>query len=147
MWEAWQAILPDGSPTSVSYNHYAFGCVGIWLYENIGGIQCCRPGYKESAIRPALDCRISNASLEIDTVYGKLKNNWNISNGKMSMEVSVPANTTSKIYFPNMKDGLEYSSIDKKLIKSAESSYMEVGSGEYAFTYSLDEKVLLINSI
>ncbi len=143
MWEAWQAILPDGSPTSVSYNHYAFGCVGIWMYENIGGIQRCQPGYKESAIRPVLDKRISNASLEIDTVYGKIKNSWKISNGKMSMKVAVPANTKSKIYFPNMKEGLEHSSTDEKLINTGDCSYVEVGSGEYEFVYALDEKVSL----
>jgi len=41
MWERWDGIRPDSSfeePGMNSFNHYAFGRVGDWMYQNIGGI-------------------------------------------------------------------------------------------------------------
>jgi len=39
MWERWDGIRPDSSfedPGMNSFNHYAFGAVGDWMYQNIG---------------------------------------------------------------------------------------------------------------
>lgn len=38
IWENWTAVRPDGQVTASSMNHYAFGCVGEWMYRHIGGI-------------------------------------------------------------------------------------------------------------
>ena len=46
MWESWGAIAEDGAVSTYSYNHYAFGCVGEWMYRHIGGLQIIEPGYK-----------------------------------------------------------------------------------------------------
>src|SRR5256885_12644793 len=45
MWERWDGIRPDSSfenPGMNSFNHYAFGAVGDWMYQNIGGIDLDR---------------------------------------------------------------------------------------------------------
>ena len=57
MWESWGAVLEDGTVSTYSYNHYAFGCIGEWLYREIGGLQALEPGYKK--IRFAPDLKLS----------------------------------------------------------------------------------------
>ncbi len=45
-------VPEDGTASSYSYNHYAFGCVGDWLYRRIGGA-CGRRGRLEALPRGA----------------------------------------------------------------------------------------------
>lgn len=56
IWESWRAIAEDGTRTSASYNHFAFGCVGEFMYRKILGLTSLRPGYQKVRIAPNLDC-------------------------------------------------------------------------------------------
>ncbi|HLS01716.1 MAG TPA: family 78 glycoside hydrolase catalytic domain, partial [Beutenbergiaceae bacterium] len=64
MWERWDSIREDGSfqdPGMNSFNHYAFGAVGDWMYQNIGGIQPVDPGYKSMIIAPQVGGELTHA--------------------------------------------------------------------------------------
>jgi alpha-L-rhamnosidase len=100
IWESWQAVLPDGTNTTVSRNHYAFGCVGDWMYRVIGGMRAIEPGYKAIEIKPELDARLSSAHIVFDSVYGKIEVEWCIDDGTMRLKLVVPANTNADIYLP-----------------------------------------------
>lgn len=52
IWENWEAIRPDGTRTNASYNHFAFGCVGDFIYRRIGGLYPLTPGYDTVKIAP-----------------------------------------------------------------------------------------------
>ena len=60
IWERWDGldengecpISDDGTDMMISYNHYASGAVGAFLYERIAGIQAIEPGYRTFRIRP-----------------------------------------------------------------------------------------------
>lgn len=117
MWESWGAIGEDGTVSTYSYNHYAFGCVGDWLYREIGGIQSEDAGYKNVLIRPAFDCGLQEAECVQDTPNGTLKTYWRLDGEKIELTVFVPCNTKVKIILPN-----------KKLI--------ETGSGTYYYQFS-----------
>jgi alpha-L-rhamnosidase len=55
IWERWDGIKPDGSFQSAgmnSFNHYAYGAIGQWLYESVAGIVPLGPGYKSIQIKP-----------------------------------------------------------------------------------------------
>lgn len=121
MWEAWQAILPDGTPTSVSYNHYAFGCVGDWMYRNIGGLHAGLPGYKKAIIKPVLDTRITSAKAELETAYGLLGISWRLEGKHMLLDASIPCNTTAEIYLP---------------LENGAYKIETVGSGKYSYSYT-----------
>lgn len=118
MWEAWQAVLPDGTNTSVSYNHYAFGCVGDWMYRKMGGLDKARPGYKKIRIAPVLDDRLDFAEATYHSVYGKIESRWERDGKNMRVSVTIPANTTTQIILPG-------------------GSTIETGSGTYKYEYSL----------
>ena len=49
MWENWDAIRPDGQVDGCSFNHYAFGCVGDFLYRRVLGIQNAGIGYDKNS--------------------------------------------------------------------------------------------------
>ena len=67
MWENWMAILPDGSVTDSSYNHYAFGCVGDFIYRHIGGIQKAAPGYEKIRFAPDFSCGLTGSKCSLMT--------------------------------------------------------------------------------
>ena len=59
IWERWDGIKPDGSFQDAgmnSFNHYAYGAVGDWLYQVVAGIDVDpdAPGYKRVLITPCL---------------------------------------------------------------------------------------------
>lgn len=120
IWERWDGLKQDGTFQTAdmnSFNHYAYGAVGDWMYKNIAGINPVQenPGYKNIVIAPKPGGNLSSASGELETVYGTVKSSWIIENGFFKLDVTIPANATAKITLP--KTGKEE----------------EVGSGIYHF--------------
>ena len=55
MWERWDGWTPGAGFETIgmnSFNHYAFGSVGEYLYGVVGGIKPASPGYKTIRIQP-----------------------------------------------------------------------------------------------
>nr|WP_068891486.1 glycoside hydrolase family 78 protein [Pedobacter panaciterrae] len=118
IWERWDGIKPDGSfqtPDMNSYNHYAYGAIGDWMYRTIAGINSVadQPGYKSIVIAPKPGGKITNASAELETVYGTVKSAWTLENGVLKLDVTIPSNTKARIVLPD--------------------ATKEVGSGNYHF--------------
>jgi alpha-L-rhamnosidase len=97
MWESWGAVLEDGTVSTYSYNHYAFGCVGEWMYKTLGGLQLIEPGYKKFAVNPDYDCGLDSASISQDSPYGRIEVSWKKADGKVELNVTVPVNTTAEV--------------------------------------------------
>lgn len=122
IWERWDGIKPDGSfqtPDMNSYNHYAYGAIGDWMYRTIAGINsvAADPGYKTIVIAPKPGGKLTKASAELETMYGTVKSAWVLENNILKLEVTIPANTKAKIVLP--------------------SSSHEIGSGTYHFESSI----------
>ena len=105
IWERWDGIKPDSSfenPGMNSFNHYAYGSIGDWMYRTVAGINIDEnaPGYKKIIIKPHLTDSLSFASASLETYYGKVSSEWKKENGKFILNVEVPANTTATIYIP-----------------------------------------------
>ncbi len=57
VWERWDGWTEESGfqdPGMNSFNHYAYGSVGAWLYSTVAGIEIdpARPGYKHAVLRP-----------------------------------------------------------------------------------------------
>ena len=105
IWERWDGIRPDGSletPTMNSYNHYAYGAIGDWMYRVVAGIDTKEdaPGYKGIIIKPTLGGNMTNIEADYNTNYGKVSSHWKIDGGNLLMHVEIPANTTATVYIP-----------------------------------------------
>lgn len=113
MWESWGAIGENGEVSTYSYNHYAFGCIGEWLYREIGGLQIAEAGYKKLRIAPAFDCGLTSAEVWEETPYGKAVVRWKVMDNKVFLHVIIPSNTTAEVVLLDRTETL--------------------GSGEYTF--------------
>ena len=147
IWERWDGIKPDGSfetPTMNSYNHYAYGAIGDWMYRVIAGIDTKEdtPGYKHIIIKPTIGGDLKYAYADYDTNYGKISSSWKIENGKLLLDVSIPANTTATIYVPAKsantvsESGKQVASVPeiRRIEPIAGYEVLNIGSGSYHFS-------------
>ncbi|WP_316814765.1 glycoside hydrolase family 78 protein [Pedobacter nyackensis] len=128
IWERWDGIKPNGSfqtPEMNSYNHYAYGAIGDWMYRNVAGIKSDpdAPGYKKINIQPKPGGGLNNARGELNTPYGWVISSWTIENGIFKLDVQIPVNTSATVTLP------------APLLKSNKENIrqIEIGSGNYHF--------------
>jgi alpha-L-rhamnosidase len=145
MWERWNGWTPEkgfGDISMNSFNHYAFGAVGEYLYGYVGGIQPASPGYKTIKIRPVLGDGLSWAKTAFESPYGRIATSWKVDASRLQLEVTIPANTTATIYIPT-KDEASVKESGKPAAKSKGVKFLrrengtavfEAGSGSYSFT-------------
>lgn len=102
VWEHWDGIKPNGDiwPASMnSYNHYAYGAVGDWMYGVMAGINTVEdaPGFAKVHFAPTPDDRIEWFKAEIDTKWGKVSSHWWHENGRVHYEITTPVVSTAVI--------------------------------------------------
>ncbi|MFF5314750.1 family 78 glycoside hydrolase catalytic domain [Streptomyces massasporeus] len=103
MWERWNSIMPDGEfgPVDMnSFNHYAYGAVGDWMFQNIGGLSAIEPGYKRSRIAPVPGGGLTRGAGSLHTVHGLLSSRWTGRDGVFTLKVTVPVNTVAEVHVP-----------------------------------------------
>ncbi|WP_241664771.1 alpha-L-rhamnosidase [Seonamhaeicola maritimus] len=105
IWERWNSYSKkEGfNPMNMnSLNHYAYGAIGEWMYERIGGIAPLEAGYKVIRIAPEPREQLKSASASLNTPYGKVSSAWETENGAFKLSIIVPPNTSSKVVFPEI---------------------------------------------
>jgi alpha-L-rhamnosidase len=148
VWEHWDSIKPDGSFWSDqmnSFNHYAYGSIGNWMYKTITGLDMdtVRPAYKKIIIEPNFaGIELTYANAIYDSMYGKIRSSWRLTHEEVEIDVEIPANTSAHILLPNarLSDVLEggkqlVSSDIHSYLETAEGVRLKVGSGCYQFNY------------
>ncbi|MFJ5112277.1 alpha-L-rhamnosidase [Streptomyces sp. NPDC088551] len=103
MWERWDSIRPDGSFQDAgmnSFNHYAYGSVGEWMYANIIGIAPGGPGFREIVVRPRPGGGVTEAEGRYVSLYGPVTTEWKTDSDGFRLTVSLPANTTAEVWVP-----------------------------------------------
>lgn len=105
MWERWNSYSHSGgfgSASMNSFNHYAYGAIGQWMYERIAGLEPdpTRPGYKHFFIKPAPGGPLTSARAELETPYGKAASGWTLENGILRLEAVIPPNSTATLVLP-----------------------------------------------
>lgn len=110
MWERWDGYSPTEGPNNKgdmnSYNHYAFGSVGEWMYANIAGIDHDPeiPGWKAIVIRPRLGGGLTRARAEYRSPRGTITTNWRISSNRFVMDVQIPVHGRATVILPVASD-------------------------------------------
>lgn len=74
-----------------SFNHYAYGAVADWLYEQAAGIQIPEghPGFSKVLIEPKPDQRLGWLEASIQTRNGLVKSSWKYQENKIRYEIHV----------------------------------------------------------
>ena len=123
--------------------HTCFTGVASWFIKGIGGIRNDPKeyGYKAFVIKPHLVGDLTFANTTTESLYGKIVSNWTKKNGKVTLHVEVPPNTTATVYVP-AKAGTDVSENGLPIKKARgvrflrienERAVLSVDSGHYSF--------------
>ena len=112
IWERWDALKPDGTVNvgehggdggMVSFNHYANGAVGDYLYRRIAGLEAISGGYRTFRIAPVPGGGITHAEASVESPYGLIHTAWRIEDGQFVQDVHVPVSTECTVILPGGK--------------------------------------------
>ena len=126
IWERWDGIRPNGTLQQAnmnSFNHYAYGAIGDWMYKVIAGINPVdtAPGYKSILIAPRPGGSLTHAQASLKTLYGSIGSSWKLDNGNFTLDIVIPNNTNAEVILPGTNER------------------RRVGSGSYHFSYSIPQ--------
>lgn len=152
MWERWDShteakgfhtsSTTEGvrTPEMNSLNHYAYGSVGAFLYEWLGGISCARPGYEEVLIRPRPAPGVTWARSWFDSVRGRIDCSWRLEGSQLHLDVEVPPGVVARVSLPSAPERAEEGGLPLRrasdlsvLSASNEETVVRTGSGRYRF--------------
>ncbi len=140
VWEHWDGLKPDGtmwSPDMNSFNHYAYGAIGEWLYRVVAGLEIdeSAPGYKHAVIAPQTGGGLTRVDASYDSLYGPVAVTWTKENAAVTLTVNVPVNTSASIQLEagavSPDSSLPFALNDKGQWEAC------AGSGQWTVTYTL----------
>lgn len=133
-----------------SFNHYAYGAVGEWLYRVVAGLDADpeEPGYKHVRIQPQPGGGLTHARAALNTMYGPTAAAWEIADGQFRLDVTVPPNARATVRLPHARVGqvseggraLRAGDGVGRAVQDGETVVVEVGSGRYRFAYAWDSR-------
>ena len=148
IWERWDGLKPDGSFQDAgmnSFNHYAYGAIGEWMYRVVAGLELdpAEPGYKHVLVQPQPGGGLTSARASLATLYGDAASGWSLANGKLTVSATVPPNAHGTVRLPaaTLADVTEGGvAVAKaagvtKAAQDGDDVVIEVGSGRYEFAY------------
>jgi alpha-L-rhamnosidase len=97
IWERWDGWTPEKgfqNPDMNSFNHYAYGAVGAWMYRTVAGLDLdpSDPGYGTVVFRPRPGGSITWAEARLEMQRGEAAIRWELRDGSLEIDVTVPEN-------------------------------------------------------
>ncbi|MBR0228308.1 MAG: glycoside hydrolase family 78 protein [Clostridia bacterium] len=142
IWEHWDGLKPDGtmwSPDMNSFNHYAYGAIGEWLYRVIAGLEIDEnaPGYKRAVIAPQTGGGLTFAEGGFDSLYGTVASRWEREGNAVTLSVTVPVNAEASVI---LERGAESPQSELAFARNENGQWQaEAGSGSWTVSYVLHE--------
>jgi alpha-L-rhamnosidase len=134
-WEQWNGYY--------SQIHSCFASLDGWFSQGLAGIRAdpAAPGFKHILIKPAVVGDLTWVKCHHDSAYGRIVSNWKKVGDKLTMQVTIPANTTATVFVPArdaasvtesgkataLAKGVKFQRMEK------DAAVYEVGSGSYQF--------------
>jgi alpha-L-rhamnosidase len=105
MWERWDGWTDQKgfqTPFLNSFNHYAFGAVGEWLYAVVGGLRCdpAGPGWARVIVEPRPGGGVRWAKCSYDSIRGRVGSSWRLRGERFCLEVELPAGVSGQVRLP-----------------------------------------------
>ena len=132
VWERWNSMEPDGRVSSTgmnSFNHYALGSVGEWMWRYMAGINPAEdcPGFKRAVLSPVPDARLGRLAADFVSPAGAWHVDWQVQDPKhVSLRVTVPFDCEAALFLPWAKGCPERT----------------LAAGEYSFTLECKEPLI-----
>lgn len=108
IWEHWDSRREDGTFWSTdmnSFNHYAYGSVAGWVFEEAAGIRPAEDGagFTKLKIEPKPDARLGWLRASLKTPHGEILSEWTCEEDRIRYSITVPVEASIVI------DGKEHS--------------------------------------
>jgi|GEM_PF-67301 len=157
MWEQWNSVNADGTINTGCYNypmdslnHANFGTCVEWFYRGILGIDLLQPGFSKILINPQPGGALTSAQGYYDSIQGRIASAWQLTNNVLTLNVTIPANTTAQINVPTTNvtaitesglaaassPGVTYVGVSNSIVAGVSTNtyaIYAVGSGNYVF--------------
>ncbi len=129
LWETWTG--------NESHSHPMFGSVCAWFYQGLGGINPdqSNPGFKHIIIKPQIVKGLEFVNTSYNSVYGKIKSDWEYKDGTLKFDVTIPPNTTASVYVPGKEMKNVSVNSENISVSNVKNNFVhfEVPSGDYTF--------------
>jgi alpha-L-rhamnosidase len=148
IWERWDGKKPDSTfeeASMNSFNHYAYGAVGDWMYRVLAGLNSdpAQPGYRHIIVRPQPGGGFTYATATLMTPYGDAASGWKLDGDRLRVTVRVPPNARATVDLPgaqlqDVREGSSPLASTPGVTRSAQvgdTVVIEIGSGNYEFAY------------
>ncbi len=129
IWERWNSYTLDKGFNGAmnakmnSFNHYAFGAVGQFLFNDMAGIRPAAPGFRKILIQPDFgNGAVRSLAASHTAPPGLIRSSWTLGEETLDISVEIPPHTTASVLFPGA-DGAPV--------------IREVGPGRHKFTAPL----------
>jgi len=101
-WDGWTQEKGFQDKGMNSFNHYAYGAIGSWLYAVVAGVDLdpAQPGFKHILLQPQPGGELTSARGVLQSLHGEILSAWKLRAGRFEWEVIVPPNTTATARFP-----------------------------------------------
>ncbi|MEU8396916.1 family 78 glycoside hydrolase catalytic domain [Nonomuraea sp. NPDC048892] len=101
-WDGWTEEAGFGPVAMNSFNHYALGSVGAWLYGGVAGLgqRDDSAGFRRPIVRPLVGGLLRWASAEYETPLGRLGSRWEVDGDTLRLEVRVPPGALATVHVP-----------------------------------------------
>jgi len=147
MWERWNGDQMKGDPSMNSYNHYAYGAVGDWIYRYAAGIDttAAEPGFHVISLHPNFDSRLRSVDFSYESSYGTIHSAWTVSGKQATWNLTIPPNATGRLTLTAAEqaayrlDGKALSG-NSKIVAGGETDsrkVFDVPAGTYQFQVAL----------
>ena len=93
-WEQWNGYY--------SQIHSCFTSPDKWFYQGLAGIRAdeSATGFKKILIKPAVVGDLTWVKADYRSIHGRIISNWRREGDDLSMDITIPANTTATVFIP-----------------------------------------------
>jgi alpha-L-rhamnosidase len=147
IWERWDGWTHDKGfqdASMNSFNHYAYGAIGAWLYAKVAGIELdeSEVAYRHIVFKPLLDPtqKLNQARATLDSMQGTIESDWKRDGENFTWKIVVPPNTHATVFVPtsDAQQVLEGGKSARETLSFVGESdgyaQFEIGAGTYQFT-------------
>lgn len=134
-WDGWTAENGFQSAAMNSFNHYAYGSVGEWLYSRMAGIDWDeeQPGFKTIVFNPAFNREIGWVDAQYTAATGTVKSQWRFCDTQLHWSITIPPNCQGKV-IASAKKMFKYHTPPLAVLEQENQTVYLYGSGEYHFS-------------
>ncbi len=140
IWERWDAIREDGTPFDPamnSYNHYAYGAVCQFLFEQAAGFRPDpeRPGFRHIIFEPLVWPRLGPVSAHHVSAAGRIEAGWSVEADRVRYRVTVPEGAEATLV---LRPGYSDAAIDGASVATgAEGARLPLAAGTHEVTFRI----------